>query len=217
MNTKIIIARHGNTFRPGETPTRVGAKTDLPLVEEERGKSIGLYLKDNGLIPQKTYSSPLKRCLETARLAMGAMQIQTDITTINSFTEIDYGVDENKTEEEVMFRLGNGNMEEGKIIIDEWNKNAIVPNGWEADPQQIIKTWKDFAEKEVPPHQTVLLIASNGIIRFAPYLTGNFEKFSQEHDIKVATGAICIFEKEDNESFWTCTAWNIKPYKLYSK
>ena len=31
----LIIARHGNTFRPGETPTRVGSRTDLPLVEEE--------------------------------------------------------------------------------------------------------------------------------------------------------------------------------------
>ena len=29
-----MIVRHGNTFRAGETPTRVGARTDLPLVEE---------------------------------------------------------------------------------------------------------------------------------------------------------------------------------------
>ena len=28
-----MIVRHGNTFRAGETPTRVGARTDLPLVE----------------------------------------------------------------------------------------------------------------------------------------------------------------------------------------
>lgn len=28
MRTRLIIARHGNTFRPEETPTRVGAKTD---------------------------------------------------------------------------------------------------------------------------------------------------------------------------------------------
>jgi len=27
--TKLIIVRHGNTFSKGETPTRVGAKTDL--------------------------------------------------------------------------------------------------------------------------------------------------------------------------------------------
>jgi probable phosphoglycerate mutase len=214
MRTKLIIARHGNTFRPGETPTRVGAKTDLPLVEEERGKSIGLYLKEHSLLPDRIYSSPLKRCLETAGLARKAMNIETDISIINGFTEIDYGADENKTEEEVMLRLGNGDLEKGRTIIEEWNKKAIVPDGWKADPQQIIKTWEDFAEKEVPPHQTVLLVASNGIIRFAPCLTGNFEWFSQAYDIKVSTGSLCIFEKEDNESFWTCTAWNIKPYNL---
>jgi probable phosphoglycerate mutase len=216
MQTKIIIARHGNTFRPGETPARAGAKTDLPLVEEKRGNSIGLYLKDHGLIPQKVYSSPLKRCLETAGLALKAMNMETDISILNGFTEIDYGVDENKTEEEVWLRLGHGNLEKGRIIIDEWNKKATVPDGWKADPQQIIKTWKDFAEKNALPGQTVLLIASNGIIRFAPYLTGNFEKFSQEYDLKVTTGGICIFEKEINEPFWTCAAWNIKPYKLYA-
>ena len=43
MNT-LIIARHGNTFRKGETPTRVGSRTDLPLVEDERGRGIGKYL-----------------------------------------------------------------------------------------------------------------------------------------------------------------------------
>ena len=49
---RLIIARHGNTFRPGETPTRVGAGTDLPLVEETRARSIGRYLKDKGLKKQ---------------------------------------------------------------------------------------------------------------------------------------------------------------------
>jgi 2,3-bisphosphoglycerate-dependent phosphoglycerate mutase len=41
-----VIVRHGNTFRAGETPTRVGARTDLPLVEEERARSAGRYLRD---------------------------------------------------------------------------------------------------------------------------------------------------------------------------
>ncbi|MDR1161316.1 MAG: histidine phosphatase family protein [Tannerellaceae bacterium] len=210
MRTKLIIARHGNTFRPGETPTRIGAETDLPLVEEEKGRNIGLYLKEHGLIPHSIYSSPLMRCIETAGLAVMAMNIERDLTLLPCFTEIDYGVDENKTEEEVMLRLGNGDLEKGKLIIDAWNKKALVPDGWNVNPQQIIRTWKDFAKKEVRPHQTALLVASNGIIRFAPCLTGNVEQFSQEHDLKVATGGICIFEKENKGPFWACTAWNLK-------
>ena len=50
----LIIARHGNTFRPGETPTRVGSRTDLPLVEEERGRGIGRWLKQLGRNPEIT-------------------------------------------------------------------------------------------------------------------------------------------------------------------
>jgi probable phosphoglycerate mutase len=153
------------------------------------------------------------RCIETAGLAVEAMNIRRDLTILGGFREIDYGVDEDKTEEEVMFRLGNGNIEKGRLIIEAWNKKGIVPNGWNVDPWQIVNTWKNFAENEVPRHQTALLVTSNGIIRFAPCLTGNFGQFSQEHDLKVATGSLCIFEREDKEPFWTCTAWNIKPYK----
>lgn len=51
MVTRIIIARHGNTFTKDQTPLRVGAGTDLPLVETERGTNIGKYLKMRTLIP----------------------------------------------------------------------------------------------------------------------------------------------------------------------
>lgn len=220
MKTTLIIARHGNTFRSGETPTRVGAKTDLPLVEEHRGRSIGLYLKDNNLIPRAVYSAPLQRTMQTAVLAVEAMGIQTNILSLDKFVEIDYGPDENKSEEEVMLRLGNGNLEDGKSIIEAWNKDATVPDGWNVNPQQIIETWKDFAENTVMRYERnrpTLLVTSNGVIRFAPYLTGNFDKFSKENDIKVVTGGVCIFEKDVNELYWTCKAWNLKPYKMYTE
>ena len=32
MTTRIIIARHGNTFAKDETPRRVGGRTDLDIV-----------------------------------------------------------------------------------------------------------------------------------------------------------------------------------------
>lgn len=216
MRTRLIIARHGNTFRPEETPTRVGAKTDLPLVEEFKGRSIGRYLKEHDMIPDVIYAAPLLRTMQTARLAVQTIGLDSDISPLNAFVEIDYGVDENKTEEEVRLRLGNGNIEKGKKIIEDWDKNAVVPDGWKVDPDQIIHTWLDFAEKIVIPHQTILLVTSNGIIRFAPYLTGDFEKFAQEHKIKVAPGGLCIFDKNDGDSFWTCSAWNVKPYELYA-
>lgn len=168
------------------------------------------------MIPDVIYAAPLLRTMQTARLAVRTIGLDSDISPLNAFVEIDYGVDENKTEEEVRLRLGNGNIEKGKKIIEDWDKNAVVPDGWKVDPDQIIHTWLDFAEKTVIPHQTTLLVTSNGIIRFAPYLTGDFEKFAQEHKIKVAPGGLCIFDKNDGDSFWTCSAWNVKPYELYA-
>ena len=61
MITRIIIARHGNTFTKDQTPLRVGARTDLPLVETERGTNIGKYLKMRTLIPSAVFASPTEK------------------------------------------------------------------------------------------------------------------------------------------------------------
>ena len=213
--TTLIIARHGNTFRKGETPTRVGARTDLPLVEEERGRAIGRYLKANGLIPQEVFAAPLQRTVKTAQLAMEEMNLKQEIILLHDFTEIDYGLDENKTEEEVVWRLGNGDVEKGKEVIEAWNREGIVPAGWIAEPQKIIQDWFQWAENRVNGNgedSCSLIVTSNGIIRFAPYLTGDFENFAKNNDIKVSTGNIAVFEKKEGERFWNCKAWNIKPF-----
>lgn len=199
----LIIARHGNTFRPDETPTRVGAGTDLPLVEEQRGRGIGKYLKKLNLIPTKVYAAPLKRTMTTAALAVEELGINTPIIPMADFTEIDYGPDENKTEDQVIERIG-------QEAIDLWNEKAIAPQGWNVDTEQLISVWKNFADS-IADGETVLAVSSNGIIRFAPYITGNYTDFCATHDIKVATGAVCIFEY--NGTDWVCSEWNTKAFK----
>ena len=106
--TKLIIARHGNTFGPEDTPTRVGACTDLPLVESGRAQAqkLGTYLKDNDLIPEITYSSQLKRTIETATIALKQTSFPQPVFPLDIFNEIDYGVDENQTEDKVITRIG---------------------------------------------------------------------------------------------------------------
>jgi len=70
--TTLIIARHGNTFTAGQTPTRVGARTDLPLVDSgiEQAQRLGKWMKENGYIPEITYCSELKRTKQTAEIAL---------------------------------------------------------------------------------------------------------------------------------------------------
>ncbi|MGN1063297.1 MAG: histidine phosphatase family protein [Alphaproteobacteria bacterium] len=206
MVTRLIIARHGNTFEKGQTPTRVGARTDLPLVETERSQNIGRYLKSIGLVPSCVYAAPLKRTMQTAEIALRTMGAKIPITPADFFTEIDYGPDENQPEETVIARIG-------QKALDNWNEKAIVPEGWIVNPEEIMKTWIDFGARmeRQHPDQNILVVSSNGIIRFAPCLTGDFEEFAHSHEIKVGTGCLCMFEKGRGSTDWLCSAWNLKP------
>lgn len=224
----LIIARHGNTFRPGETPTRVGARTDLPLTEEERARGIGRYLLARGVIPTRILAAPLLRTRTTAALAAQELGIPPEEVQIDArFTEIDYGEDENKTEQEVARRLGRcaavaagqkadaippEQLEElGAQVIELWNSRAVVPDGWRVDPHALMGTWRRLAD-EIAEGEVLLCVSSNGIIRFAPVITGDYEAFCASHDIKVPTGGVCIFTSENHEP-WCCKVWGIKAFK----
>ncbi|WP_027179399.1 histidine phosphatase family protein [Maridesulfovibrio bastinii] len=212
---RLIIARHGNTFLSGETPTRVGARTDLPLVETLRGQAIGRYIREHNLMPDSVYAAPLKRTMQTAQLALDELQSDLIIEPLSDFIEIDYGPDENKPEAEVLLRLGTGSTEVGKQVLDAWNERTEVPEGWKVEPEKIIYAWRTFADKiysHPDKDHTGLVVTSNGIIRFAPHLTGDFPQFAQNNKLKVATGGVCIFEKDAAATDWRCTAWNVKPF-----
>lgn len=231
MTTRIIIARHGNTFAKGETPTRVGGKTDLALVESDRGHKVGEFLKRENLIPDVVFAAPLKRTTETAKLAIEALGIDKEVILDESFREIDYGPDENKTEDVVVKRLGEVYLARegedvsslsydiinlrGEKVIEDWNTKAIVPDGWKVDPDEMINTWLSWGKRAEAEYsgKNVLIVSSNGIIRFAPYLTGDFDAFSAVYDLKVGTGNICVFEKEEDDKDWTCVLWNHNPRK----
>ena len=228
----LIIARHGNTFRPGETPTRVGAHTDLPLVEEERARGIGRYLRDvKNIIPTRILAAPLQRTLRTAQLAAEELGNPAPVIPDARFVEVDYGPDENKTEAEVMARLGRiaceaqGKTPEsltpeqlealGAKAIELWNSQAIAPHGWQVDVPAIISAWQQLAA-EVAEGDTVLCVSSNGVIRFAPHITGDYAGFCAEHDIKVPTGGLCIFTSADGGATWQCREWGVKAFKKAS-
>lgn len=218
--TTLIIARHGNTFEAGETPRRVGLHTDLPLVEkgQDQARAIGEYLKAHNFRPDAVYSSTLKRTIETATIALQTAAIKEPVYPLTIFDEIDYGPDENKTEDEVIARIGAD-------AIKAWDENAVPPAGWNVNPEDIIENWVKFGhqittnnkgsdtligqDEDHIEHETVMVVTSNGIARFAPYLTGDFEDFRAAHNIKISTGALCILEHEDHR--WTVKAWNVKP------
>ncbi len=203
--TTLIIARHGNTFEKDETPRRVGARTDLPLTEtgREQARALGQYLKNNELIPDMVFSSGLKRAAETASLAVKETAVPNPVYTLDIFNEIDYGPDENKTEAEVIARIG-------AAALKNWEDFATAPPGWTPHPDTIIANWRGFAQQiSDGEEEVVLVVTSNGTARFAPHITGDFEAFRKTHPLKLATGALGILQNHNGA--WTVKDWNIRP------
>lgn len=213
--TTLIIARHGNTFTPEERPTRVGARTDLPLVEKGllQARALGRYLKENRLLPDAVYSSNLQRTRKTAELALKEAGISLPVYALDIFDEIDYGPDENCFEEDVIARIG-------KKAIELWDEKAVVPDGWLADPQEIIHNWRRFANhitkkddiitsEMMDINETVMVVTSNGIARFAAHISDDFDNFVQNFSIKLKTGALGIMRYSGDK--WEILDWNIVP------
>jgi 2,3-bisphosphoglycerate-dependent phosphoglycerate mutase len=204
--TSLLIARHGNTFEPGDKVVRVGMKTDLPLSTSGKiqAQQLGHFIKKQKIKISAVFAGSLVRTYETATLALNAADIQLDIETDLIFNEIDYGIDEGKTDEEVIDRIG-------KTALNAWNKKAIVPLGWKAHPEKIIKTWKKFAQTiyNKYPDQTILVVTSNGIARFSPHITNDFHNFADNNNIKLSTGALASIVCKNKQ--WQINYWNLCP------
>lgn len=203
--TTLIIARHGNTFDKGETPTRVGARTDLPLSESGRvqARALGQWLKQSGLYPEAVYSSELQRTKETAQIALTEAGYKEPVFPLAIFNEVDYGPDENQPEDAVIARLGTQ-------ALKDWDERAIVPQGWDFDPDTCIENWQNFANHIVEERQNcVMVVTSNGIARFAPHITGDFDGFAAAHPLKISTGAVCVLSYDNGK--WHVIGWNVKP------
>ncbi|MCH3972649.1 MAG: histidine phosphatase family protein [Oscillospiraceae bacterium] len=91
----IHLIRHGLTA--GNLQGRYIGSTDLPLCEE--GEKQLRELKDNHPYPaaEICYSSPMKRCLQTAKILYPGLTPQV----VTDFRETDFGAWENKTAKEI--------------------------------------------------------------------------------------------------------------------
>lgn len=191
----LLIARHGNTFDPGDIVRRVGRGTDIPLSNSGRLQAqwLGEYLREHHPTIASVYSSTLQRTYTTAEIALKTMGSPLPIKQTNIFDEIDYGPDEGKPETEVIERLG-------KEAIENWEQHNTVPEGWNVDPEEIKNVWRQFVNdrERDSPNQTILVVTSNGTARFAP-----------EHAVKLKTGAISLLTIEQGK--WHCVYTNRRP------
>lgn len=213
MTVKLILIRHGNNFDKGDVVLRVGKDTDLPLSNsgKEQAVLLGKYFKLKNINPDVVFTSNLKRTIQTAEIALKEAGIERPLNKLEIFDEIDYGPDEGKPETEVVARIG-------QEALDKWAESAIVPDGWIVNPQKIIQSWKDFGKilEEKYDGKTVIVVSSNGVMRFVPHMTGDFENFAKNNKIKVKTGAVCYLHKDKTDANWTIDGWNERPKDFVS-
>jgi len=203
--TDIYIVRHGNTFDRGETVTRVGARTDLPLSQSGRAQAAALAEHFQDLIPNgfdMVFSSPLLRTRQTAEAILKSYETAPEIRTLEFLREIDYGPDENRPEEEVVARIG-------QAALDAWDEKAVPPPGWDVSPESLIAEWASLlntlsAPNSFPP---VLIVTSNGIARFVLDAVTKME--CDPASIKLKTGAYGRIRTYSTGA--TLFDWNVRP------
>lgn len=163
MGLTLYIARHGNTFEAGETPRRIGSRTDLPLVASgrEQGRVLGQWFATNDIRFNGAFTSPLRRTRETAALVLGAQTAPPLLDIGDWLAEIDHGPDENQLEAAVVERIGTE-------ALGAWERNGTPPLDWVVDAQQRRAAWRRlFDTASGGADRTLLLVTSNGAARFA--------------------------------------------------
>lgn len=200
----LIIVRHGNTFDAGDTITRVGGQTDLPLSRSgiEQAEALGRHFR--AVRFNSITTSPLSRTRQTAEsIAKLNDRISPALQTASFLREIDYGPDENRPEDEVVARIG-------QAALDRWDQDAIMPDEWSPRPGSIHEGWRDWlgALRASATHGSVhLIVTSNGIARFA---LDELNLESRPDRIKLKTGAFGHFRLHP-EKKTEILAWNTRP------
>ncbi|MCE1237268.1 MAG: histidine phosphatase family protein [Hyphomicrobiales bacterium] len=204
----MILARHGNTFGPGDAVVWVGARSDLPLVEKGHAQAEaiadGLIAAD--LAPSRIWAGPLKRTAETAAIVAARCGLAADaVTHAEELREIDYGTWEGRSNDEIRAEVGDD-------PIDGWQKRSVWPDGfgWRPSEAEILADWDRLVARiaaDAPPDATVLIVSSNGIFRLVARALG-----LAPSEAKMNTGALARLELDGGDL--RVLAWNLDPARL---
>ena len=199
--TRLVIARHGNTFEAHEQPRRIGSRTDLPLTATglEQAKALARHFAGNGIRFDRVLSSALQRTQMTA----AAMAGDTPVEAAGFLTEIDHGPDENQFEADVVDRLG-------EEALKLWDEQMIAPKGWEVGAEWRLPAWREFVEDvaETMPGRTILLVTSNGAARFGLAAVG-LKQVDNRAGLKLRTGSYGVIEVGDGQ--FRLIGWDMRP------
>lgn len=197
----IFIVRHGNTFASGEAARRVGARTDIALVDSGRAQAarLGVWFAAQDVAIDRLLSSPLIRARETAQ-AIGQACGHGPDGTCDWLGEIDHGPDENRVEADVVARIG-------AQAIADWDERGIAPDGWIVDADARIAAWRAFFDEQRPGAD--VLVTSNGAARFA-LLAAGLAGGVAHGPLKLRTGAFGQLQVTGDGAV-SLVGWDVRP------
>jgi broad specificity phosphatase PhoE len=203
MTATFVIVRHGNTFADGEVARRIGARTDLPLVEagREQARRLGQWFGAAGWRFDRLLCSPLVRTRETAEIIRGKLADAPPAERSGLLAEIDHGADEDRPESEIIARIG-------AKALAAWDRDGLPPPGWSVEREARLDGWRDlFAQRQAG---TTLLVTSNGAARFALLADPDLARQARAlPGLKLRTGAIGIIRSTDTGL--QLDAWDQRP------
>ena len=190
---KILLSRHGNTFGPGDPVVWTGSTNDIPLVQkgEEQAHELAKTLLAQKIFPTAIYSGPLQRTRRYASLVIEKMGLSLSPLIDSRLNEVDYGDWTGLTHEEVKARFG-------EEPLDNWDKKCLWPQtgNWGSSEaviqKEVFSFIQDLDEKYASPDTVVLVVTSNGRLRyFLKLAEAEFKRRVEEGSFKVKTGNIC--------------------------
>ncbi len=202
MALSVVIVRHGNTFAAGEPARRIGARTDLPLVDSgiAQAEALGVAFARDGWRFDRALAAPL---LRTRATMTGILAHQADAPPVEPtdwLTEIDHGPDEAQIESAVIDRIGAD-------ALARWDAEAHAPEGWVVDPERRIAGWRNLFETA---QGQVLIVTSNGAARFALLADAALrEQAAALPSLKLRTGAYAVMER--GADGLRLAAWDRRP------
>ncbi|MCP1468352.1 putative phosphoglycerate mutase [Sphingobium sp. OAS761] len=193
---RAFVIRHGNTFASSAEARRVGARTDIPLVESGHAQARALadWFAVQALPVRRLLVSPLLRARQTAAPVAAALGLPSP-REAGWLAEIDHGPDENRPEAEVLARIG-------ALALADWEERGIAPDGWTVDGDARLAAWRAFFAE--PGEGVDLLFTSNGAARYALMAL-------ERPPAKLRTGAFGELTIADGNA--RVERWDVRPEK----
>lgn len=155
MDRKIFLVRHGQIDYGSEK--RYIGTTDLPLSSAGIGQATRLKEHFSGIVLEKAFTSPLKRCVQTAEILLEGCNIGREV--IDELKEINMGEWENQTIDYIKEHFHEMYEKRGANI------DAFIPPGGESFEQLQKRVMPAFEYIVKNTAGNILIISHAGVNR----------------------------------------------------